>query len=380
VATFSAWSWLDPREHALGYALVNAVAVLIIACPCALGLATPMSIMVAVGRGAREGVLIKNAETIETLEKIDTIVVDKTGTLTEGRPSVTDVSAEGMTPDELLRIAASLEQNSEHPLARAIVQAAREKTLPLATPSAFTSVAGGGVRGVVEGHNILIGSRAFVGQSFPPAADKHPASTIVFVVIDGKSAGRIAVSDPIKATTPEAVRALHELGLRIIMLTGDNTGTAKSVAEKVGIDDYAAEIVPEDKYRRVQSLRDAGRIVGMAGDGINDAPALAAANVGIAMGVGTDVAIEAADVILLKGDLRGIVKAIRLSRAAMRNIRQNLFFAFIYNVLGVPIAAGVLYPFFHVLLNPMIAAAAMSFSSVSVIANALRMRTMRLRS
>lgn len=383
-ATFVAWAWLAPVQPALAYALVNAVAVLIIACPCALGLATPMSIMVGVGRGAREGVLVKNAEALETLEKVDTILVDKTGTLTEGRPKLTEVvPAEGVSADELLAFAAALEQNSEHPLARAVVEAARARGVPLKPARDFESITGGGVRGRVDGQAVLLGNRSFLERSgIVPSANADDLQTrgrtVMFVAVGGNVAGLLAVADPIKATTPEAVQELHALGLRIVMLTGDNARTARAVAEQLGIDDFAAEVGPEDKQRRVQTERAAGHVVAMAGDGINDAPALAAAAVGIAMGTGTDVAISAAGITLLKGDLRGIVKAVRLSRAAMRNIRENLFFAFIYNLLGVPIAAGVLYPFFHLLLNPMIAAAAMSFSSVSVIGNALRLRNARL--
>jgi Cu+-exporting ATPase len=387
VLTFIAWATLQPRQPALAYALVNAVAVLIIACPCALGLATPMSIMVGVGRGAREGVLIKNAEAIELLEKVDTIIVDKTGTLTEGRPSVTEIApAEGTSAEELLRIIASLEQNSEHPLARAVVQAARERDIAIASAEEFTSVTGGGIRGRVDGRTILVGNQRFLeendidlGQLAGQAADlQSQGRTVIFAAVDGKPAGLVAIADPIKASTPEAVRRLHELGLKIVMLTGDNVRTAQAVAATLGIDDYGAGMTPDMKQQRIKELRAAGRRVAMAGDGINDAPALAAADVGIAMGTGTDVAIEAAGVTLLHGDLRGIVKAVLLGRRVMRNIRQNLFFAFIYNALGVPIAAGVLYPFFNLLLNPMIAAAAMSFSSVSVVLNSLRLRSAKL--
>jgi Cu+-exporting ATPase len=388
VITFVVWAGLRPKEPALAWALVNAVAVLIIACPCALGLATPMSIMVGVGRGAKEGVLIKDAEVLETLERVDTIVVDKTGTLTEGRPSLTeclavDAGAEG----DLLRIAASLEQQSEHPLARAIVAAAKEQRLELTKVHDFASVTGGGVRGSMDGTSVLVGKRSFLadsGVSNLAALDQRAdelqgqGRTVMYVAVDGVFAGLVAVSDPIKDSTPEAIQTLHDLGLRIIMLTGDNEQTASSVAGRLGIDEFEAGVRPEDKHARIKSLKASGRRVAMAGDGINDAPALAEADVGIAMGTGTDVAIESAGVTLLKGDLRGIVKAVNLSRRTMRNIRQNLFFAFVYNVLGVPVAAGVLYPVIGLLLNPMIAAAAMSFSSVSVIGNALRLRTVQL--
>ncbi|MGH7201040.1 MAG: heavy metal translocating P-type ATPase, partial [Planctomycetaceae bacterium] len=392
---------------ALVFALVNAVAVLIIACPCALGLATPMSIMVGVGRGAKEGVLIKNAEVLETLEKIETVVVDKTGTLTEGRPKLTavhvDSSAEPgrVAPDradtarlgqmdetELLRHAAAVEQHSEHPLARAIVEGAKERDIELPGVKDFDSITGGGVRGTVEGKTVLIGKPSLLkehGVEHVSALDakaselQQRAMTVMFVAVDGTFAGLLAVSDPIKDSTREAVRDLHAMDLKIIMLTGDNEATARAVAEELGIDDFEAGVRPQDKHERIESLRRDGRRVAMAGDGINDAPALAAADVGIAMGTGTDVAIEAAGVTLLKGDLRGIVRAVRLSRRVMRNIRQNLFFAFIYNALGVPIAAGVLYPISEdLLLNPMLAAAAMSLSSVSVIGNALRLRMTNL--
>jgi Cu+-exporting ATPase len=389
VLTFAVWAVVRPEEPALAFAFVNAVAVLIIACPCALGLATPMSIMVGVGRGAKEGVLIKDAEVLETLEKVDTVVVDKTGTLTEGRPKLTEAAP--MAPfseDDLLRYAASVEQNSEHPLARAIVVGAKDRNLTVPTVAEFNSITGGGVHGAVEGRAVLIGKRSLLADrvvqnlaALDDRADElqRQGRTVVFVAVDGKFAGLVAVSDPIKASTPEAVRTLHELGLRIIMLTGDNKKTAKTVAEKLGIDEFHAGVLPEEKHERIKRLKAEGRRVAMAGDGINDAPALAEADVGIAMGTGTDVAIESAGVTLVKGDLRGIVKAVQLSRRTMRNIRQNLFFAFIYNALGVPIAAGVLYPISaHLLLNPMVAAAAMSFSSVSVVGNALRLRTTKL--
>lgn len=388
IVTFIVWAVLGPKEPALAWALVNAVAVLIIACPCALGLATPISIMVGVGRGAQEGVLIKDAEVLETLEKVDTVVVDKTGTLTQGRPKLTEcIPVKSGSEDELLRMAASLEQQSEHPLAHAIVEGAREGNLELSPVNDFDSITGGGVRGSVDGTKVLIGNRPLLeknGASNFSVLDERAVElqrqgrTVMYVALDGVFAGLIAVSDPIKESTHEAVKAFHDLGLRIIMLTGDNENTARSVAEQLGIDEFEAGVSPEDKHERIEAWKSEGHIVAMAGDGINDAPALAAANVGVAMGTGTDIAIESSGVTLVKGDLRGIVKAVTLSRHTMRNIRQNLFFAFIYNALGVPVAAGVLYPFFGLLLNPMIAAAAMSFSSVSVIGNALRLRTIRL--
>jgi len=389
VITFLVWAVLQPKQPALAWALVNSVAVLIIACPCALGLATPMSIMVGVGRGAKEGVLIKDAEVLETLEKVDTIVVDKTGTLTEGRPELTEcLPTKSFEEAELLRLAASVERNSEHPLARAIVQGAEERGIKIGDVADFDSITGGGVRGTVDGKRILIGKASLLterkvedAESLRQQADdlQSQGRTVMYIAVDEKFAGLLAVSDPIKATTPEAVRTLHGLGLLIIMLTGDNEKTAKTVAEKLGIDEFSASVRPEDKHERIKALKAEGHIVAMAGDGINDAPALAEANVGIAMGTGTDVAIESAGVTLVKGDLRGIVKAVKLSRHVMGNIRQNLFFALIYNAIGIPIAAGVLYPISeHLLLNPMIAAAAMSFSSVSVIGNALRLRTTKL--
>ena len=389
VATFLVWAIVQPEQPALAWAFVNSVAVLIIACPCALGLATPMSIMVGMGRGAKEGVLIKNAEVLETLEKVDTVVVDKTGTLTEGRPKLTEcIPASTFAEEDLLRYAASVEQNSEHPLAHAIVVGAKDRNLSVPTVNEFDSVTGGGVHGSVEGKKVLIGKRSLLAsqnvQNLAALDDRADAlqqqgRTVMFVAVDQQFVGLVAVSDPIKQSTPEAVQSLHGLGLRIIMLTGDNEKTARTVAEKLGIDEFHAGVRPEDKHERIKKLRAEGRKVAMAGDGINDAPGLAEADVGIAMGTGTDVAIESAGVTLIKGDLRGIVKAIKLSRHTMRNIRQNLFFALIYNALGVPIAAGILYPIsHHLLLNPMIAAAAMSFSSVSVVGNALRLRTMRL--
>ena len=389
ILTFLVWAIAAPEQPALAWAFVNAVAVLIIACPCALGLATPMSIMVGIGRGAKEGVLIKDAEVLETLEKVDTVVVDKTGTLTEGRPKLTEcLPTQSFTENDLIRLAASVEQNSEHPLAHAIVVGAKDRNLSVPKVEEFNSVTGGGVYGTVEGKNILIGKRLLLAEQnvknlaiLEDRADdlQRQGRTVMYVAVDQQFAGLIAVSDPIKTSTLEAVRSLHDLGMRIIMLTGDNEKTAKTVAEKLGIDEFQASVRPDDKHARIKALRAEGRKVAMAGDGINDAPALAEADVGIAMGTGTDVAIESSGVTLVKGDLRGIVKAVKLSRHTMRNIRQNLFFALIYNALGVPIAAGILYPISHgLLLNPMIAAAAMSFSSVSVVGNALRLRTMRL--
>lgn len=387
LVTFGLWAWLGP-EPRLAHALVNAVAVLIIACPCALGLATPMSIMVGVGRGASEGVLLKDAEVLETMEKVSTLVIDKTGTLTEGKPRLTKVvAASGFQEDQLLKVAASLERQSEHPLAAAVVAGAEERNIALADPDGFQSVTGGGVTGRVDGSEIVIGNPRFlrdrgVGdweslqtQATQLQADGH---TVVFIGINGWLGGILAVADPIKKTTPEAIAELHRLGIRVQMLTGDNRQTANTVASQLKIDVVHAEVAPEDKHRVVQDLRAEGRTVAMAGDGINDAPALAAANVGIAMGTGTDVAMESAGITLVKGDLRGVVKAIHLSRQVMRNIRQNLFFAFIYNAIGVPVAAGLLYPFFGILLSPIVASAAMSFSSVSVVANALRLRAVRV--
>jgi len=390
IITFAAWALLSPREPALAYALVNAVAVLIIACPCALGLATPMSIMVGVGRGAREGVLIKNAEVLELLEKVQVIVIDKTGTLTEGKPRLTGCIPFDADADRMLQLAASLEQASEHPLAQAVVRGAKERNLALLRVTDFASVTGAGVSGRVDGRQVLVGTLDFLKEKFirtastmsPPAAEdlQRQGQTVLFLAVDGKLTALLAASDPIKPTTPAALQALHDLGLHVMMLTGDNPATARAVAEQLGIDDFEAGVRPEQKIERIRALRTIGQVVAMAGDGINDAPALAEADVGIAMGTGTDVAIAAAGVTLVHGDLGGIVKAIQLSRKTMRNIRENLFFAFVYNMLGVPIAAGILYPFFGVLLNPMIAAAAMSFSSVSVIGNALRLRGSGFRS
>lgn len=389
ILTFVSWSFLSPVEPRLAVALVNAVAVLIIACPCALGLATPMSIMVGVGRGAKEGVLIKDAEVLEVMEKVDTIVVDKTGTLTEGRPRLTETLPTGaIAENDLLRFAASIEQHSEHPLGRAIVEAAAQRNLKLSAVDDFDSVTGGGVIGRVDGQQVLVGKAQFLKEknvevrSLTAEAERlqQEGRTVMFVAVGGSFAGLLAVADPIKESTPEAIQTLHHLGLKVIMLTGDNERTASAVAKNLGIDQVFAGVSPQDKNERIKALRAEGRVVAMAGDGINDAPALAEANVGVAMGTGTDVAIESAGVTLVKGDLRGIVKAVRLSRKTMRNIRQNLFFAFIYNTLGVPIAAGVLVPIFGTaaLLNPMIAAAAMSLSSVSVITNALRLRSAEL--
>jgi len=386
LATLAVWGIWGP-EPRLAHAVVNAVAVLIIACPCALGLATPMSIMVGTGRGATLGVLIKNAESLETLEKVNTLVVDKTGTLTEGRPKLTTVVPfAGFEADEVLRLGASLERASEHPLAAAIVNGAQEKGITLTAVSDFRSFTGKGVVGRVEGRAVALGNLKLFEElaiepgELPSRAEtlRGDGQTVMLLAIDGKAAGLIGVADPVKASTPEAIRALHEEGIQVIMLTGDNRVTAQAVAKKLGIDRIEAEVLPEQKASIVKQLQAQGRIVAMAGDGINDAPALAQAQVGIAMGTGTDVAMESAGVTLIKGDLTGIVRAVRLSRATMKNIRQNLFFAFIYNVLGIPIAAGVLYPFFGLLLSPIIAAAAMSFSSVSVISNALRLRNAKL--
>ena len=389
IVTFIAWALFSPWEPRLAYALVSAVSVLIIACPCALGLATPMSIMVGVGRGAREGILIKNAEVLETLEQVDTLVVDKTGTLTEGRPKLTEVrTSDGFSEPDLVRLAASVEQQSEHPLARAVVEAAKERGISLGAVQNFDSVTGGGVVGAVDDRPVVIGTPDLLRERGATGVDpllsdatqlQEQGRTVVFVAVDGRAAGLLAIADPIKPTTADAVRELHALGLRIVMLTGDNERTAKAVAKQLGIDEVEAGVSPQRKQGRITTFQAEGRKVAMAGDGINDAPALAAADVGIAMGTGTDVAIESAGVTLVKGDLRGIVKAIRLSRRTMRNIRQNLFFAFIYNALGVPVAAGILVPFgINLLLNPMLAAAAMSFSSLSVVANALRLRGARL--
>ncbi len=384
---FAAWSLWGPAP-AMGYALIAAVSVLIIACPCALGLATPMSIMVGVGRGAQEGVLIKNAEALERMEKVDTVIVDKTGTLTEGRPKVIAIRAQdGFGEDDLLRLLASLEQGSEHPLAAAIVAAARERSLDLLQASDFDSPTGKGVLGTVDGRKLVVGNARFLGEhdietgALEEIADalRQDGATAILAAVDGKPAGVVAIADPVKDTTPAAIKALHADDISGVMLTGDNRTTAQAVARKLGIDRVEAEVLPDQKAAVVKKLREEGRVVAMAGDGVNDAPALAAADVGIAMGTGTDVAIESAGVTLLSGDLMGIVRARRLSEATMRNIRQNLFFAFIYNAAGVPVAAGILYPFLGILLSPIFAAAAMALSSVSVIGNALRLRAVRLR-
>ena len=386
VLAFIAWSIWGP-EPRFSFGLIAAVSVLIIACPCALGLATPMSIMVGVGRGAQNGVLIKNAEALEHMEKVNTIIVDKTGTLTEGRPAVTAiVAAPGFNEEEVLRLAASVERASEHPLALAIMRAAEERGITTAPVADFDSPTGKGALGVVEGKRIPLGNAKFLaeqGVDVAPLADeadrlREDGATAIFMGVDGQVAAIFAIADPVKASTPEALAALKAQGIRVVMLTGDNWTTAKAVARQLGIDEVEAEVLPDQKSEVVQRHKAAGEVVAMAGDGVNDAPALAAADVGIAMGTGTDVAMESAGVTLLKGDLVGIVRARRLSQAVMRNIRQNLFFAFIYNALGVPVAAGILYPFFSILLSPIIAAAAMALSSVSVIANASRLRATKL--
>ena len=386
IITFIVW-WSAGPEPRLSHSLLNAVAVLIIACPCALGLATPMSIMVGVGRGAAAGVLIKNAEALEVMEKVDTLVVDKTGTLTEGKPSVAAIlTAPGFDESEVLRLAASIEQGSEHPMAGAIVRAAAERNLRPVAARGFRSVTGKGVMGEIEERMVVLGNmkafdqRAIDLASLHDRADKlrEQGQTVVFLAVDGKPAGAIGVADPIKTSTAEAIRALHDEGLRIVMVTGDSRRTAQVVSRRLEIDEVMAEVLPQDKGEIVKRLQKEGRTVAMAGDGINDAPALAQANVGIAMGTGTDIAMQSAGIILIKGDLRGIVRARALSCATMRNVRQNLFLAFVYNMLGIPIAAGVLYPVFGLLLSPMIASAAMTFSSVSVITNALRLRKIPL--
>jgi Cu+-exporting ATPase len=390
ILTFFGWILFGP-EPRFAHALVSAVSVLIIACPCALGLATPMSIMVAVGRGAHAGVLIRNAEALETLAKVDMLIVDKTGTLTEGKPWVSYVhlfQESSLTNDMLLSLAGSLESASEHPLARAIVNAAHENRIPLMPVGDFRAAAGGGVEGLVSEKCVAAGSASFLrsrGIEFPAEREittmlqpSRSASTPVYIAVGSKLAGAFVLSDPIKASTPEALRAMRDDGVRVVMLTGDRREAARTVAHELGIEEFQAEVLPLQKAEVVKRLREEGRIVAMAGDGINDAPALASADVGIAMGTGTDVAIENAGITLLKGDLRGIVRARRLSRATIRNIKQNLAFAFLYNAIGIPIAAGVFYPFFGWLLSPMLASAAMSFSSVSVIANALRLRRIML--
>ena len=386
VVTFVVWATVGPSPK-LAHALINAVAVLIIACPCALGLATPMSIMVATGKGATIGVLFRNAEAIETLRKVDTLVVDKTGTLTEGRPKlVSVVTVPGLDEQGLLVLAAGLERGSEHPLAAAIVRGAEERSVPSARASAFESFTGKGVKGQLDGKIVALGNRALMDQLGVDVGDmgsraeqlRGDGQSVMFVAVDGKLAGLVGVADPIKPSTPDAIAALHAAGVRIVMLTGDSATTANAVAKKLGIDELRAEVLPDQKADEVKRLQAQGRFVAMAGDGINDAPALAQAQVGIAMGTGTDVAMESAAVTLVKGDLRGISRAMALSRGTMRNIQQNLFFAFVYNAAGLPIAAGVLYPAFGLLLSPIIAAAAMSASSVSVIGNALRLRRMKV--
>ncbi len=386
VVTFVVWGLIGP-EPRLAFALVNAVAVLIIACPCALGLATPMSIMVGTGRGAREGVLIRNAEALEIMEKVNILVVDKTGTLTEGKPRLTSVVPfPDQDESEMLRLAASLERASEHPLAAAIIAGAEEKELELSEVEDFQSITGKGVAGKVEGKSVLLGNQQLFEEKGLPISGlqeraenlRRQGQTVMFVASEGLAVGLLGVSDPIKHSTPEAIRMLHGRGIRIVMLTGDSRTTAEAVSRKLGLDEVEAEVLPAQKREVVKRLQEEGNIVAMAGDGVNDAPALAQAHVGIAMGTGTDVAMESAGVTLVKGDLRGIAKARRLSWGVMRNIRQNLFFAFVYNALGVPIAAGILYPFFGLLLSPIIASAAMTFSSVSVIFNALRLRGLEL--
>jgi Cu+-exporting ATPase len=385
LVTFGVWMYAGPEPRFI-FALVNAVAVLIIACPCALGLATPMSVMVAAGKAAGAGVLFRNAEAIEVLRRVDTLVVDKTGTLTLGKPQLASVLATGIEENELLRLAASVERASEHPLAAAIVSGAQARGMTVRAATEFTSSTGKGVQGVVDGRRVALGNAAMLADLRVDTHElmqwaetlRQSGQTAMFVVVDGKPAGILGVADPVREHAAAAIAELHAAGLRIVMLTGDSNTTAQAVAKKLGIDEVLAEVLPDQKAEAVKRLQAAGHIVAMAGDGINDAPALAQANVGIAMGTGTDVAMESADVTLVKGDLRGIVRARRLSEATIRNIRQNLFFAFVYNLLGVPIAAGVLYPWFGVLLSPMFAAAAMSFSSVSVIGNALRLRWVKV--
>ncbi len=385
IITFVIWAWIG-LEPKLTHAFVNAIAVLIIACPCALGLATPMSIMVGTGRGATAGVLIKNAEALENFEKIDTLVVDKTGTLTEGKPKLMSIETSGISENELLNLAASLERQSEHPLAEAIVKAAKERNLVFKEVKDFKYEKGKGIAGVVDGKQVLIGSTKIMEEKginisiFSEKANqfRDEGQGVMFVAVNGKTVGYLSVADPIKESTYEAIKLLHAEKIRIVMITGDNRQTAEAVGKKVGIDEIQAEVLPEDKEKQIRKLQEQGHTVAMAGDGINDAPALARAHIGIAMGSGTDVAMQSAGIVLVKGDLRGIAKARKLSRATMRNIRQNLFFAFIYNAFGIPIAAGILYPFFGLLLSPIIAGAAMTFSSLSVITNALRLRSVSL--
>jgi Cu+-exporting ATPase len=385
IVTFAVWFFVGPQPR-FAHALVNAVAVLIVACPCALGLATPMAIMVGTGRGARAGILIRNAEALETFGKVDTLIIDKTGTLTEGKPTLSSVIPQpGIDESGLLQLIASLERSSEHPLAAAIVKGAAAKNLSLADVVGFNSVTGKGVKGAVSGKQVAVGNaELFRDLSVDPAplldraeALRKEGQTVMLVAVDGKAAGIVGVADPIKESTPDAIRELRGAGLKIIMVTGDNATTAKAVADKLGIEFYA-DVLPQKKAEVVKECQQKGSVVAMAGDGVNDAPALAQADIGIAMGTGTDVAMEAGGITLLKGDLRGILRAHHLSKSTMRNIRENLFFAFVYNAVGVPLAAGVLFPGFGLLLNPMFAAAAMSFSSVSVIANALRLRTTKL--
>jgi Cu+-exporting ATPase len=386
VIAFAAWAWFGP-EPRMAYGLVAAVSVLIIACPCALGLATPMSIMVGVGRGAAAGVLIKNAEALERMEKVDTLVIDKTGTLTEGKPKVVAiVAAAGFDESEILRLAASVERSSEHPLADAIVRSANERRLDLGKVEEFDSPTGKGVTGKVNGQTVVLGNANFLSslgvetQSLNAQAERlrSDGATVINIAVDGQLAGLFAIADPVKASTPDALKALAAEGIRVIMLTGDVRTTANAIARQLGIADVEAEVLPEQKSAVVARLQKTGKIVAMAGDGVNDAPALASADIGIAMGTGTDVAMESAGITLLGGDLGGIVRARKLSQATMRNIRQNLFFAFLYNAAGIPIAAGILYPTFGLLLSPIIAAAAMALSSVSVVGNALRLRATRL--
>jgi Cu+-exporting ATPase len=385
IVTFAVWVFVGPQPR-FAHALVNAVAVLIVACPCALGLATPMAIMVGTGRGARAGILIRNAEALETFGKVDTLIIDKTGTLTEGKPTLSSVIPQpGFEESGLLQLVASLERSSEHPLAAAIVKGAEAKKLALTDVVGFNSTTGKGVKGTVSGKQVAVGNtELFHDLSVDPAplldqaeTLRKEGQTVMLVAVDGKAAGIVGVADPIKESTPDAIRELRAAGLKIIMVTGDNVTTAKAVADKLGIEFYA-DVLPQKKAEVVKDCQQKGSVVAMAGDGVNDAPALAQADIGIAMGTGTDVAMEAGGITLLKGDLRGILRARHLSKSTMRNIRENLFFAFVYNAVGVPLAAGVLFPGFGLLLNPMIAAAAMSFSSVSVIANALRLRTTKL--